>query len=176
MNKRVNNWLNPKLEVKDTDKHGQGVFAQKNIVKNEILAIFGGHIMNREEKDKLPEDVRNLALGIDDDMFIGPISKEETDDAEWFNHSCEPNAGLWGQIMLVAMRDIKADEEITFDYCMSCSQKGQKRILFSCNCGATNCRKEITNHDWDIPALQQKYKGYFSFFVQRNINETTKNQ
>ena len=35
------------------------------------------------------------------------------------NHSCEPNLGLQGQIAFVAMRDIAADEELTFDYAMT---------------------------------------------------------
>ena len=115
--------------------------------------------------------MRCLALGIDDDLFIGPVSIDETDDADWFDHSCDPNAGLWGQIILVAMREIKKGEEVTFDYCTSCSQKGDKRVLFPCECGSPNCRKKVTNHDWKNPALQKKYRGYFSFFVQRNINE-----
>jgi len=171
MKKRINNWLNPKIEPKKSDKEGKGEFAIEDIKKGEILAIFGGHVITREERNNLPENIRYLSLGIDDEMFIGPKAIEELDDADWFNHSCEPNAGLKGQIILVAMRDIKNDEEITFDYVMSCSQKGEKRILFNCECGAENCRKEITNIDWKNPELQQRYKGYFSYFVQRNIDE-----
>lgn len=169
--KRVNNWLSSKVEPRESEKHGRGVFALKNISKNEVIAVFGGHVMTREERDALPEDVRYLALGIDDNLFIGPVSVEETDDADWFNHSCNPNAGIWGQIMLVATREIKKGEEITFDYCMSCSQRGDKKTLFPCNCGSPNCRKEVTNHDWKNPILQKRYKGYFSFFVQRNIDK-----
>jgi len=169
--KRINNWLNPKIEPKKSDTEGNGEFAVEDIIKGEVLAVFGGHIMTRIERDNLPENVRYLSLGIDDNMFIGPKNIDETDDADWFNHSCEPNAGLKGQIFLVAMRDIKIGEEITFDYVMSCSQKGEKRVLFECNCDSKFCRKEITNLDWKINELQNKYKGYFSYFVQRNIDE-----
>ena len=127
--------------------------------------------MTREERNNLPENFRYLSVGIDNEMFIGPKSIEESDDADFFNHSCEPNAGLKGQIFLVAMRNIKKGEEITFDYVMSCAQDGERRVLFECNCGAPNCRKEITNHDWKIPELQEKYKGYFSFYIQRDIDK-----
>jgi len=168
--KKINNWLNSKIEPRKSNKEGDGEFAIDNIQKDEILAIFGGHIMARDERNSLPEDVRYLPIGIDNEMFIGPKSINELDDADWFNHSCEPNAGLKGQIFLVAMRDIKKGEEITFDYVMSCAQKGEKRVLFECNCGLPNCRKEITNHDWKIPELQEKYKGYFSFYIQRDID------
>lgn len=174
--KRINNWLNPKIEPRKSDKLGMGEYAIEDIKKDEILAIFGGHIMTREERDGLPENIRYLPIGIDEEMFIGPKSVEELDDADFFNHSCEPNAGIKGQIFLVAMKDIKKGEEITFDYVMSCSQKGEKRILFECNCRSKNCRKEITNHDWKNPGLQQKYKGYFSFYIQRNIDELNNEQ
>lgn len=172
--KLINNWLNPKINPKKSEKEGSGEFAIDDIKKDEILAIFGGQIMSRSQRDNLPDEVKYLALGVNDDMFIGPKSINETDDADWFNHSCEPNAGLKGQIFLVAMRNIKKDEEITFDYVMSCSQKEKKRILFNCNCGSKNCRHEITNFDWKNPKLQQKYKGYFSYFVQRNIDNLKK--
>lgn len=169
--KRINNWLNSKIEPRKSEKEGNGEFAIDNIKKGEILAMFGGHVMTREERDSLPEEVRYLALGIDEEMFIGPKNIDETDDGDWFNHSCEPNAGLKGQIFLVAIRDIKKGEEITFDYVMSCAQEREGRVLFECNCGSSNCRKEITNHDWKIPELQEKYKGYFSFYIQRNIDK-----
>lgn len=169
--KRINNWLNPKIEPRKSEKEGNGEFAIEDIKKGEILAIFGGHIITSDERNNLPENVRYLSVGIDNEMFIGPKNIDELDDADWFNHSCEPNAGLKGQIFLVAMRDIKKGEEITFDYVMSCSQNGEKRILFECNCGSKNCRKEITNLDWKNPELQKKYKGYFSYFVQRNIDK-----
>jgi len=169
--KRVNNWLNSKIEPRKSKKEGSGEFAVDDIKKGEILAIFGGHIMTREERNNLPEDVRYLPIGIDEEMFIGPKSINETDDADWFNHSCDANAGLQGQIFLVAMKDIKKGEEITFDYVMSCAQRGKKRILFKCNCGSKLCRKEITNLDWKILGLQKRYKGYFSPYIQRNIDE-----
>lgn len=172
MQKRVNNWLNSKLETRDSKKHGKGIFVLEDIKKDELLAVFGGHIITRVEREALPEDIGHLSLGIDNDLFIGPISKNELDDADWFNHSCNPNAGIFGQIMLVAMRDIKSGEEVIFDYCMSCSQIGNKRILFNCDCGEIDCRKEVTNQDWRQKKLQEKYKSYFSSFVQRNINNS----
>jgi len=174
MNKKINNWLSPKIEPRKSKKHGRGEFAFENIKKGELLAIFGGHVMTRLERNNLSENVRYLALGVDKEFFIGPKSADELDDADFFNHSCDPNAGLKGQIFLVAMRDIKKDEEITFDYVMSCAQNDNRRVLFECECGLPNCRKEITNHDWKNPELQQKYKGYFSYYIQRDIDELNK--
>lgn len=174
--KRINNWLSPKCGPIRSTKHGTGEFAKQPILKGEAIAIFGGAVRTREERDALPEDVRYLQLGIDEDMFIGPGNAEERDDADWFNHSCDPNAGIYGQITLVAMRDIQPDEEITFDYVMCAAQQGEKRILFPCNCQSASCRKEVTSHDWKSPILQKKYRGYFSSFIQRLIEQSHKEQ
>jgi SET domain-containing protein len=34
------------------------------------------------------------------------------------NHSCEPNLGMGGNVLLVAMREIAAGEELTIDYAL----------------------------------------------------------
>jgi len=34
----------------------------------------------------------------------------------WTNHSCDPNIALQGQIVMVAMRDISVNEELTHDW------------------------------------------------------------
>lgn len=51
--KRMFSWMNPKLEVREIKNYGKGVFARKNINKNELLAIFGGHVMKALGKQKL---------------------------------------------------------------------------------------------------------------------------
>lgn len=92
-------------------------------------------------------------------------------DEDYFNHSCTPNAGIKGQIVLVAMRDIRADEEVCFDYAMCLyPTPGAPRYEMRCNCGAKNCRGVITDDDWQIPELQKRYDGYFSWFIQEKIN------
>jgi len=36
----------------------------------------------------------------------------------FLNHSCEPNVGILGQIIFVAMRNIDSGEELTIDYAL----------------------------------------------------------
>ena len=44
-------------------------------------------------------------------------TKEEFDKQKvYVNHSCDANCGLRGEITCIAIRDIKAGEEITQDY------------------------------------------------------------
>jgi uncharacterized protein len=86
------------------------------------------------------------------------------------NHSCEPNLGLQGQIVYVALRDIGFDEELTFDYAMNDDEPYEMK----CRCGTVSCRGTITGVDWKRPEIQRKYDGYFSWFIQRRIDAAGK--
>jgi len=45
------------------------------------------------------------------------VRAEEREGSMIFsNHSCEPNIGVQGQIVFVAIRDIAAGEELTHDW------------------------------------------------------------
>ena len=82
------------------------------------------------------------------------------------NHSCEPNCGLVGGTLLVAMRDIEVGEELCFDYAM-CDASDYDE--FACLCGTPGCRGTITGADWRDPVVQAKYMGYFSPYLMRRI-------
>jgi hypothetical protein len=120
--------------------------------------------MTWETLNQLPFEIRRLTLQIDEDLYI--VTSQEG-PADWVNHSCEPNAGLSGQIVLVAMRDIAPGEEICFDYAMS---DGSPYDEFDCNCGSTHCRGRVTGSDWRRQELIDRYKGYFSPYLQQRIN------
>lgn len=40
----------------------------------------------------------------------------------------------------------------------------------TCNCAAKSCRGVIDGHDWRRPELQARYRGYFSWYLQRKID------
>ena len=86
------------------------------------------------------------------------------------NHSCEPNLGLQGQIVFVALRDVAVGEELTFDYAMNDDEPGEMQ----CHCGMATCRGTITGSDWRKAEIQHKYDGYFSWFIQRRIDAMRK--
>lgn len=165
-------WMNPKLEVREAGNFGKGVFAKKNIKKDERLAIFGGYIISREDEDNLPLKMRDFCLQISENHVIGPIKEGQIDDACYFNHCCDPNAGIKGQIFLVAIRNIKKGEYVTFDYGMVLhnSSNVKKQYRLKCECGSSICRKVVTVNDWKKKELQKKYNGYFQFYIQEKIN------
>jgi len=91
----------------------------------------------------------------------------------YVNHFCAPNAGFKGQIFMVAMRSILAGEEVTYDYAMVMHSNPESDTFFTmkCHCGQPNCRKIVTEDDWQIPELQHRYDGYFQWYLQEKINK-----
>lgn len=163
-------YRSPKTEVRESSKiQGKGLFAKKNIKKGEIVAIKGGHILTSDEYDQLDELTKQYCHQISDNFFIGAKTKKELEqNAIYINHSCEPNVGFQGQIIYVAMRDIKPGEELTHDYAMCFTSR---RLDFRCNCGCQNCRCMITDNDWKLKELQDKYGNYFSLFILKKIRK-----
>ncbi|HEY1738337.1 MAG TPA: SET domain-containing protein-lysine N-methyltransferase, partial [Acidimicrobiia bacterium] len=118
------------------------------------------------ELDTLSEERRTHSIQIDDDLYmVGPATQE---DADYFNHSCAPNTGIVGNILLVAMRDIAAGEEICFDYA-TCDAADYDE--FDCACGEPACRKVVTGADWKLAELRDRYDGWRSTYLQRRLDD-----
>ncbi len=173
----THSWLHPGLEKRKSGTQGWGIFARADIRKSERLAIFGGKIMLIDEMYQLPGNMQGYTMQIEDRFVLGPAGTI-SEDTDFFNHSCDPNSGFKGQIFLVAMRDIRAGEEITFDYAMTVSESVGSDMVFEmvCTCGSPRCRKTITEQDWMLPELQDRYKGYFSQYIQDKIEELDKSR
>ncbi len=159
-------YLNPKCEARDLTEGGCGVFARERISKDELVSLWGGKIIRKEELDPSMPRFTQRVLQMDEDLYM--LTAEEKEPNDCFNHSCEPNLGFFGQIGLVAMRDIEAGEELTFDYAMS---DGGPYDEFDCYCGSAGCRSKVTGNDWKLPALWKKYEGYFSPYLARRIRK-----
>jgi len=166
-------YLSKKVKVGVSRLNRRGVFAVKPIKKDEVIAVWGGFIITENEFRRLRKTcfkkIDDYATKIADGFYMVSCKKGGLEDDDFFNHSCSPNSGIKGHIMMVAMRDIKPKEEITYDYAMT---DADFDYSFKCNCGSKVCRKVITTNDWKIPALQQRYKGYFSWYIQEKINKS----
>src|SRR6266404_3505381 len=108
-------YLSPKTEVRESKIHGRGLFAIADIAKNEIVAVKGGHIVDRKSlREKITPLLGPVEIQIGDDLFIAPVTEEERELSMLYsNHSCAPNLGMRGEITFVAMRDVRAGEELT---------------------------------------------------------------
>ena len=170
MTRQSPNYLSEKIELRKLpNKGGFGVFARSPFKKDEVLMVWGGSVVDDQELLLLSDYQRTHGLQIEENLYQVPLT--DNDAAERVNHSCDPNAGIFGQITLAAFRDIAVGEEICFDYARSDSKSYDE---FICQCGSPLCRGRITGEDWKRSDLQQRYKGYFSAYLQRRMDKSNK--
>jgi SET domain-containing protein len=149
-----------------SDIAGRGLVAVASIAKDEIVAIKGGHIVDTEALGRLPPHLQNSEVQIAERFHLVALTDDEYEPVMLFlNHSCEPNVGFLGNIVLVAMRDIAAGEELTTDYALF----DMNDESMECTCGTPSCRGTVTGRDWQLSALQVRYQGYFSSYLQARM-------
>jgi hypothetical protein len=160
-------YRSPKTKVRESKIHGRGLFAIADIGRDEIVAAKGGRVVDRTTlREKITPRLGPVEIQIDDDLFIAPVTEEERELSMLYsNHSCDANLGMRGEITFVAMRDIRAGEELTHDWAMT----DDDDYSVECKCGVPNCRKILTGKDWQRPEVQERYAGYFSPYLARKI-------
>jgi SET domain-containing protein len=144
---------NPKVYVKNTRKFDKGVFAKEKIREGEIIAEFDGRVYSWRST-KWNEDLYNHTI-----QFEKKKWRDSKGIARLINHSCNPNCGIKDLFKIVAMRDIPAGSEITWDYEMT---ERHPYWRMKCRCGHKDCRKIIGNYDNMPDKFRKKYKGYIS--------------
>ncbi len=160
-------YRSPKTEIRGSKIHGRGLFATAEFEQDEIVAVKGGHIVTGEQlRKEITPVLGPVEIQIDRDLYIAPVVAGEREGSMLYsNHSCNPNLGMRGEITFVAMRPIRAGEELTHDW--ATTDDGDYSV--QCECGAPNCRGTITGKDWRRPELQEKYAGYFSAYLSGRI-------
>ena len=154
------NWLTPKAVPGDAGKKGKGSWVIEPINRGETVAVFGGYAVSGSQLADFSADRVSRAIQVDDDMFL--MSGERPEPGDFLNHSCDPNCGILGSVVLRAMRDIEVGEELTFDYAMCDSAPYDG---FVCHCETERCRGQIDHQDWRREDLQRRYAGYFSSYL-----------
>ncbi len=162
-------WISPKAQKGLKSKiSGKGIFAISDVAMDEIVIIKAGSFLTQKEVKSLPFNEMHAELQISDNLFVCPKDESEYEDSmSYINHSCNPNVGMRGDIVCVAMREIKEGEELTIDYGMVCNQDYQ----MNCMCGTDNCRKVITGQDYKLPEVQ-KHGKYLSAYVKSIIGKS----
>ncbi len=141
----------------------RALFAEEDIAAGAVVVVFGGRVVDAVELAALPRERQRFALQVEEGQFL---YSDRDGPGDWVNHSCDPNSGLRGQIVLVALRAITAGEEICFDYAMTDTHDYDS---FDCRCGASLCRGRVGPDDWRSPELQKRYAGHFAPHVERLI-------
>jgi len=149
----------PKTYVGNTSNIGKGLFAKKNIRKDEVIFIVKGKIKKGPYSRKFFKTGPNW-LSIEEKKWLSP-----SNNCPWryINHSCNPNVGLKGKVTVVAMKNIKESEQLMIDYSITENDPYWK---MKCMCGQKNCRKIIRSYRYLSPKLKNKYKKYIPNFLK----------
>lgn len=171
--KKENGWHHPDIYLSKSSIHGIGTFTKKAIPKGTAVFVFYGtaFIHTIDDLSKKPWQDRysffKCNIPLSDDLWIG--DQNHRLKTTYINHSCEPNLVIEGQILVRCYRNIQAKEELCLDYGTLFLCNYMDTVIEKCLCKSTLCRKEITSHDWKIPALQKKYGYNFSIALLKKM-------
>jgi SET domain-containing protein len=127
------------LIIRSSAIHAAGCYTTSRILKKERVVEYTGPRVAKKLADALYEHMPLTYLfGVNGGATV--IDGHGT--AMFINHSCDPNCETResrGRVWIVALRDIRPGEEITYDYYLYDGDGDEAR----CNCGAENCRKTM---------------------------------
>jgi hypothetical protein len=145
------------MYLAETADRGVGVFAAREFSPGDVVMMdFDGdyyeQLFSYRELCERELDLK-YPLQVGKDSFRIPSGSID----DFTNHSCDPTTGIRlyprGTIIL-AIRKIHTDDEITFDYSTYLNNPYEKII---CHCGAATCRGIIGNFNTLPRELQQYY-------------------
>lgn len=170
---RLNSFLSTKCKTGKSKIEGMGIFANQIINKGELVAVWGGSIYTADELKEICEQFPHFSthpFGVYEGFYMGPNNPSDPlDDAELFNHSCDPNVGVKGQIVVVARKKIEPGEELCFDY--ETVEISSDALGFICRCGSKKCRKNIDGSAWRSIEFQKQNNGFLSSYIQDIIRK-----
>ena len=127
-------------KIKKSRIDNRGLYAKYDIKKGTKIIEYKGKIITRKQSEENPKFDNGKAI------YLFNLNKKYDLDGDFnfntarlINHSCDPNcevAGIGLKVWVYAIRDIKKNEELSYDYGFS-FDKDYKQ--FPCKCGAKNC-------------------------------------
>lgn len=146
--------------------NGTGVFAARNFRADEIVIQFYGERLTREELLSSMKEGDGHYMQIGKDLYLGASGGID----DFFNHSCEPNAGVViekGRALLVAIKPIPRNTEVTFDYSTTMDDDWEK---MECNCARNSCRKYIRDFKYLPDNVRKRYlrMGIVPEYISKN--------
>jgi SET domain-containing protein len=136
------------VEVRNSPIHGRGVYAVAPIKKGTRIYEYVGERISHTEADrrfwrKRHDDGHTFLFVVNRKTVIDGTRKGN--DARYINHRCDVNCETVtedNRIFIEATRDIKAGEELGYDYQLTWSEADtpEDLALYTCRCGAKQCR------------------------------------
>lgn len=135
------------LRVVRSNIHGYGVVTTRPFQRGEVICYGDGVLYDADTEF---DDTYALVLPEEDSSRGQPLFWDLVCQTRWFNHSCDPNTDVMSKwdgdantiiAWWVAVRDIPAGEEITYDYAFVAE------VAEPCHCGASCCRGVIADDE-----------------------------
>jgi hypothetical protein len=129
--------------------HGYGGLTTRPFAKGDVV-VYGDGVVYPDDVEF--DDTYALILNAEDCETGRTMFYDLVCQTRWFNHSCDPNTEVhldWDEAeqamtaWWVALRDIPAGEEITYDYAFVAD------VAEACYCGSPSCRGVIVDPDPD---------------------------
>jgi S-adenosylmethionine/arginine decarboxylase-like enzyme len=144
-------YLHRSLDLVENEAGQNIVVTNNSIQKGETVAVWGGKVVHKSELFNL--GTHAYAHPIAKDLYlVTPVHDDGPDSIHLIRTSGTPNCGFKGEITLVALRNIEAGEEITYDSYMLNPEVLQENDSF-------------------LEALRKRYNGHFAEFIQSEIND-----
>jgi len=146
-------------KIKKSKIDNRGLYAATNIKKNTKIIEYKGKIITVKETETNPKFDNDKAI------YLFNLNKKYDLDGDFkyntarlINHSCDPNCevdGIGLKLWIYAVKDIKKNEELTYDYGFSFDKDYKD---FPCRCGAKKCVGFIVNSQsrWRIKKLKKR--------------------
>lgn len=139
----------PKIVVRISRIHGRGVYAGRKLAKGERIIEYKGEVISWREADRRPpsdpDDPNHTFFFALDDHKRVIDANVHGNAARWINHCCNPNCETTeddGRVFIEALRDIRAGEELSYDYGLIVDERITPTLKkqHQCLCGAKDCR------------------------------------
>jgi len=128
-----------KIKKSNIDK--RGLYASKNIKVGEKIIEYVGKLISKKETESNPK------FDNERDIYLFNLNEKWDLDGDYhwntarlINHSCNPNCEVDGKglkLWIIAIKEIKKGEELSYDYGFSYSKEDLKNFI--CKCGSENC-------------------------------------
>lgn len=153
------------IYVGNTGKKGKGLFAKHFIKKGSMVFVFSkGKVL------PIGKSTQN-SLQINDryDLESRPTHKFEN----LLNHSCNPNCYIkyGNSIKLIALRNIKAKEELSFNYNSAEYDLIRDKCSFNCYCGSKNCIGFIKGFKYLTSKQRKSIKSILAPYLRAKLTQ-----
>ena len=126
----------PLVGYRESAIHGTGGFAAADIPAGTRVVEYTGERIGKDESLRRCAAGNEYVFALDDEWDLD--GSVPWNPARFLNHSCEPNCEtdrIGDRIWVIAVRDIRAGEELTFNYGYSLEDYREHE----CRCGAAGC-------------------------------------